>query len=393
MMMNSGNWERNTMGYATVETLLDDVSKQMALSNLSRYSRGNTQRATGSMRVVKPNSASNSPRGSIGLGRRRTVMSDSPYRRRVPMVDQSVVPSSSAGFISNDGLQIPTRSNRPMSWHPASQNAPQPTYQPSYQAPTYDMNNQYQPANLPPTPVVYSGYTSPASTFSPLSIPYTGYEPEQYHFQDTSVHCQPNDGYFVNQQVMVQQQQTIYTPPTTTNMDSTMYSHFDWSNFATNGFESSTTPPTPDNFLPIQHPEASFPAEESIPYHPLSDTESVEDDLVGVGLYDTPEDAKSPSSDPHLDNYRSLLMSQFLGATYRRPESTGKGLKLEETWNPPASDDEDDDEQDGEGEDEEESIDGSESNNGQCTTVINVKHEATDTGAMNGEQYHRNGWL
>ncbi len=74
-----------------------------------------------------------------------------------------------------------------------------------------------------------------------------------------------------------------------------------------------------------------------------------------MGLYDTPEPAKTLSSDPQLDNYRSL-MSHLLGVG-RRVEPTGKGLKLEETWIPPPSDDEeedDDDEQDGEGESDEE---------------------------------------
>lgn len=77
-----------------------------------------------------------------------------------------------------------------------------------------------------------------------------------------------------------------------------------------------------------------------------------------MGLYDAPEVAKTPSSNPELDNYRALMMTGFLGTGYGKVESTGKGLKLEETWNPPPSDDEDDDdeddddEQDGEGEDD-----------------------------------------
>jgi hypothetical protein len=160
---------------------------------------------------------------------------------------------------------------------------------------------------------------------------------------------------------MMEQQPQNYNAPTAQNMDPTMYSHFDWSNFAMNGFESSTTPPTPENFLPIQHPEPGFPAEESIPYHPLSDTESTGEDLIGLGLYDTPEAAKSPSPDPQLDNYRSLMMSGLLGSAYRRSEPAGKGLKLEEGFIPPESDEDDgsdgsSDEQDGEGEDDDEVV-------------------------------------
>lgn len=128
-----------------------------------------------------------------------------------------------------------------------------------------------------------------------------------------------------------------------------------------NSFESSSSPPTPENFLPIQHPDTTFPADDAIPYHSLSDSEPEGEILQGLGLYDTPEISKPPPSDLQLDNYRALMMSQLLGPAYRKaePEATGKGLKLEETWNPPPSDDEDDeddDEQDGEAEDDEEEL-------------------------------------
>lgn len=168
-----------------------------------------------------------------------------------------------------------------------------------------------------------------------------------------------------------------------------MYSHFDWNNFAVNGFEhASTAPPTPENFLPIQHPEPTFPAEESIPYHPLDDSDDGEE-LIGMGLYDTPEPAKAPSSDPQLDNYRSLMMSHLLGAG-RRVEPTGKGLKLEETWNPPPSDDEDededdDDERDGEGESDDE--DATE----QTASIAITTNEPAST--VQTQSYDRSGWL
>jgi hypothetical protein len=157
-----------------------------------------------------------------------------------------------------------------------------------------------------------------------------------------------------NQQSYITQQ-TQQIVSQTTNTDPTMYSHFEWNNFATNGFESSSTaPPTPDNFLPIQHPEPAFSAEESIPYQPLEDSESGGEELIGMGLYDSPDPIKTSSLDPQLDNYRALMMSHLMGPGHRKTESTGKGLKLEETWEPPASDDEDadDEEQDGEGEDD-----------------------------------------
>jgi len=165
------------------------------------------------------------------------------------------------------------------------------------------------------------------------------------------------------------------------DVDQTMYSHFDWSNFATNGFEGSTAPPTPDDLLPIQIAQPNFTAEESIPYQSLSDLEDTSDDLIGLGLYDTPEAAKSPLQDPQLDNYRTAMMSQ-LGSAYRRPESAGKGLKLEETWEPPSEDekdedDETDDEQDGEAEDDDE-----------------VKENNTVSYPIQGaQQFGHSGWL
>lgn len=361
--MNTGTWEGNPLGYTTVEMLLDDVSKQMATSNLTRYSRGaNGQKAGGSMRIAKPSSASNSPRGSIGLGRRRTVMSDGAYRRRLAMLEQQNA-MANGGFVSNDGLQIPSRSTRPVSWHPASHLSPQQQYQQyqsTYSAPQQDAN-QFQMFDVLSNQAVYSGYASPSSTFSPLSMPFTGYEQPQYLYQDQTPSSHSNSSYAMSHQQHHQFQEHsshTFVPQTSSNTDPTMYSHFDWNNFATNGFEnSSTAPPTPENFLPIQHPEPSFPAEDSIPYHPLSEPDSDGEELIGMGLYDAPEVAKTPSSNPELDNYRALMMTGFLGTGYGKAESTGKGLKLEETWNPPPSDDEDeedDDEQDGEAEDDDE---------------------------------------
>lgn len=343
------------LGYQTVETLLDDVSRQMASSNATKYSRGASgQRGSGgSMRIVKPSSTNNSPRGSIGLGRRRTVMTD---RRRIAMADPNM---STTGFISNDGLQIPTRSNRPVSWHPTSQMVPQLPFYEAYTVPTMQTQQDLHLFDLPPTPAVYSGYGSPDSTFSPLSMPYTGYE-QNYPYADSAVPFQSNQGYASNH--LAAQSIMPYSSTQSNNAESGMHTHFDWNNIATNGFESSTAPPTPEFFLPIQDPENTLPADDAIPYHSLSDSEPEGEILQGLGLYDTPEIVKPYPSAPHFDNYRALVMSQFLGSAYSgrksEHEPTGKGLKLEETWNPPPSDDEDDEggDQDGEGEDDDEPI-------------------------------------
>jgi hypothetical protein len=354
--MNTSTWNPEAMGYSTVETLLDEVSRNMAASNLSRYSRGlgghahgHGQRMSGSSRVVKSGSTNNSPRNSVGLGRR---MTDGAHRKRLTMMDQNTLDSST--FTSNDGIHRPMQA-RPVSWHPTSY-YPQQPHQP------FQMDATYHSFDLPPTPIVYSSYASPVSGYAPLSVPYGGYEqpiqsrPHTYH--PTQHEWNPD----------IRIAHPLYPDNTleTTNIDSAMYTHFDWNNFATNGFDDPTAPPTPDNLLPIQHSEPSFPPEEAIPYQTLDDSDDTGEELIGMGLYDnTPDAGKTFHPDPHLDNYPSLMMPQLLGTPFRRQEPVGKGLKLEETWDPPTSDneededeDEDNSEDDGEGEDDDEAIRG-----------------------------------
>jgi hypothetical protein len=218
--------------------------------------------------------------------------------------------------------------------------------------------------DLPLTPAVaYSGYTSPASTFSPLCLqPYTGYDQQQqYPYVEESAFFPPldnsssnnNNSLFNTYQPSMLRNQADSQNITQTDVDNSMYTHFDWANFAANGFDHATAPPTPENFLPIQHPDAAFQLEEAIPYHALEEDEHAGEELIGMGLYDTPENDKAAPSDSQLDNYRALMMHQLLGSAYRKQESTGKGLKLEETWNPPASDDGEEDDEGDEDEDAE----------------------------------------
>jgi hypothetical protein len=106
----------------------------------------------------------------------------------------------------------------------------------------------------------------------------------------------------------------------------------DWSSFAMQGF-SINAPPTPEVLPQDQQPQTSLML-------PDGDDDDQDDGeiLVGMGLYD---ESDKLIDDPQLDHARSS-MSMLMGAM-----PTGKGLKLEETWQPPESaDDEDDDEDD-----------------------------------------------
>jgi hypothetical protein len=227
----------------------------------------------------------------------------------------------------------------------------QPMYLPAYTLPVSDPHNRYNVANIPQPAAAYSTYASPSSTFSPSQPPMTYNTYEQSYSYPQSPNLYPwNQEHFLGTSFS-------HEPiPQSNHAEPSMYSHFDWSNLSSQEFENFTTsPPTPDMFLPIQHPESALPTDDAIPYHSLSDSEPEGEVLQGLGLYDNPEMVKS-TSDPQLNSYRSMMMTQFFGSGHRRsePESTGKGLKLEETWTPPSDseDEEDDDEKDGEGEDD-----------------------------------------
>ncbi|KAI0123002.1 hypothetical protein BJ170DRAFT_120813 [Xylariales sp. AK1849] len=335
---------------------LDEFSRQQAISESARrISRGsNGYRPTNAMRVVKPSSANNSPQAM--MQRRRTLMNDGNLaRRRQYALDQAFLHQQLQGAASPyDAYQEPVKkTNRPVSWHPSSHiQQPQTQLQ---QLPHFDISQYAIPAStpyseadlysgyqhFPPTPVVYSGHTSPASTFSPLSLPYTTSSQPQIppHYVSTDNWIAP-----------------VYSNPTTyaTNgSPGTMepfppfagQSSFNWETFTTHGFNSGTTPPTPDNYQPVPSPMPTVPSEESIPYQALDEPEEEGEILIGMGLYDTPGKSET---DPELDHYRTTA-SHLLGMAYRK----GAGLKLEEAWEPP-KDDEADSEDDADTEEQEE---------------------------------------
>lgn len=99
---------------------------------------------------------------------------------------------------------------------------------------------------------------------------------------------------------------------------------------------SVPTPQTPD-FLPIQYP--TEPSQNFNLSPPISKKKSKE--LVGMGLYDYPDQASISSRD---------LLARFS----EQRESMGKGLKLEETWQPPKDMEEEEEAEEEDGEEEEE---------------------------------------
>jgi hypothetical protein len=347
--------------------ILDEFSKQQAFAESRRMSRGSSSgyRPANAMRVSKPSSANNSPQAL--MQRRRTLMSDNNMaRRRQYALDQAMLTQQMHNTApAYEMYQEPVRrASRPMSWHPGSQ-AQQPQMQ-LHQMPQFNISQYMMPAStpyteaelysgynaFPPTPAVYSSHTSPVSTFSPLSVPFSAVSQAQVS------QCMPANSWNTPAYVDT----TTAAAATTTYVTSsspgateafpcyTEQSSVTWDSFANNGFTPSvTTPPTPPNYQQAPQAEPTVPSEGSISYQALDEPEEEGEILIGMGLYDAPDKA---DTDPELDHYRTTT-SQLLGTTYRK----GAGLKLEEAWEPPKEDDESSNEDDDAEEDEDEEAD------------------------------------
>ncbi|KAL0944044.1 uncharacterized protein CTRU02_201931 [Colletotrichum truncatum] len=333
------------------DTFLDDLSRQMALSQASRRpSKGSNGQRTGTaMRVIKPSSANNSPRSSSAMqSRRRTLMNDGNLaRRRQQAMDHVQMPDYNAQ----------SRPSRPLSWHPSTfeqhhhklpvqQHLAQYPFPPTTSYHDSDSYPAYQ--QFPPTPAAYSCNTSPTASFSPLALPFGAYDGSGYL---------PVEGWVIPQQVepayVSSSKTTGYSEPfpalPTTLPDLTPSStSTSWNSYPMNDF-TSTSPPTPETLPQAQQAQPIVSNEDAIPYQPLDEPEEEGEILIGMGLYDAPD---KYDNDPQLDASRSA-MSSLLGASFRPMEGTGKGLKLEESWQPPEeSDDEDADQEDADGEDQ-----------------------------------------
>lgn len=101
-------------------------------------------------------------------------------------------------------------------------------------------------------------------------------------------------------------------------------------------------PPTPHDTLPCLSDHAMCFPEDAAPIH---DQSKEEDDeiLIGMGLYDHPESLKSSFVSPY-DPFCSYPTTELTRAKCAFGESQGRGLKLEERYTPPMSDDDEDDE-------------------------------------------------
>lgn len=311
------------------DIMFDDISHQTTISQASRgLSRPTSQRPGMAMKVVKPSSANNSPRSSAMMARRKTLMNDETVQRRR---QQALEQASAACYSVEQQQQQQPKSSRPSSWHPSSYGHLTQSQQPLYTLSSANMFVDQQDiygshAHLSPMMTANSCNTSPSTSFSPLALPYQTASNMQY----------------ISGEDMTMARPASMTYPSAGEDGTTYINGWDWNSFIMHGF-SSTTPPTPETFPPSM-------TEESIPYQALDEsTEEEGEILVGMGLYDKPE---KYNEDPQLNNYRSTV-SSLLGSSFRGNEPQGKGLKLEETWEPPKPEENDEEEED-EDEDEDE---------------------------------------
>lgn len=292
--------------------------------------------------------------------RRRTMMNDPAYTQKTQqMLEQPYLSTPGPEVCSNNYYEPVKRAPRPVSWHPSTQ-LPQAhqQYQQQYSISTqqsqYPFPNCYEydlfaPTQIPPTPAAYSAYSSPVS-FSPLALPSytTAYGlPQQQNYASPCWHMS-SASVAPSIPAMTQTQPTpaftttaSYTPACASNYTEAeaeaAYSPVSWTNVPSTGYSQSVTaPPTPEDPTKLQPADPVVVKHEADPYLTLDEVK-VEDEeegdiLIGLGLYDPPE----------------TLHGSLLGASFN---PTGKGLKLEDAWEPPVEE-EDDDEEDADSEEE-----------------------------------------
>ena len=345
----------NALSCAEYEALFDDVNNRMASSRLSkRHSRGSgiqTPNRT-SARIEKPRSTNPSPRR---LERRRTTASVKPYVSLDDHYNALLGPGKTyddTGDCASARLQSDYPLARPMSWHPTS-------FQPS--RPATSAMKQFPPnlycagdrlshdiglsaaAKAPASEVrsapkirrsettshilssrddTYNLFGSQSVAASQLARATWCISPNNFTLDP---HAQTSNPSGLNS---LHQSMTFLQPQSSKNMESsTTQQMMEVKQASTLDYEAE-----PDDFLPMQRPASPVvptptPENNNLTLfadnddqhmiHPSTSLDHNQHDLIGMGLYDPPE------------SEMSIVRTGF------PQEAKGKGLKLEETWNPP----------------------------------------------------------
>jgi hypothetical protein len=270
-------------------------------------------------KVVKTGSRGSSPKN---LSRRRTTASHTTTRNR-GAIKGSISNYATPGTHGN----VAAVSTRPISWHP---NSFDPTFlndwAPSNQFPdsAYPIHFLTNPFSTTEVNGLITPLTQPSSaescyneTFTPLDNTRTQSLDNAYVFPE-----QPGyNTFWLSQQNA--SQQYFANPPQMYQGTNSMNRQTPFTYPSAPDAYTGTAPPTPDFPATSNYPSFEEPKHQSGP-------ESEDEVLVGMGLYDP------PSSPKITGMYGSQITLPHRG-------STGKGLKLEETFEPSPEDDGSDD--------------------------------------------------
>jgi hypothetical protein len=270
----------------------------MESSKLSRRPSRNSSGLTPkrhSARIEKPRSNHPSPRG---LERRRTV---SAVKQYATLDDHyRIMFGLDADGSKEEGLSREHNTTRPVSWHPSS------SHFRGLQTRRSDGSSLQPHATVQAqNELVYNSY-SEAQTPLPL------YNEQQPHLSDFAWAS------YMHGQVAAESQPPSY-------LSLSCHPNTSWLSSDLNqpaGSRPSYLHPTQSDRPTLQQPTARHPKESNEGRHRLVRKKSAE--LIGLGLYDPPESSLPPFG---------------VGSTL-----VGKGLKLEETWQPPEEMEEDEDE-------------------------------------------------
>ncbi|KAL1604845.1 hypothetical protein SLS60_004385 [Paraconiothyrium brasiliense] len=270
--------------------------------NPYRTARTSNSQSAHSYRVEKPRSNHNSPRT---VERRKTTTGAKLYATLDDHYNMMMGITGDEDAVEPMGEPANTR---PMSWHPSSNQC--------HARPQSAMFDQ--PENWPQNYSSSSRNSVHGSDFYSLSSrnsmgadtaqQYSNYTTgQQAHrgSQDSDASWQTQQSYF----------QSSYSTPATESMPWYLQ---EWAR--KNQDQAVASQNGSMEFLPIQHPTEGEEQNADV------NMEEEGKELIGMGLYDV--------SDSSLD------WSSSLG------EATGKGLKLEETWQPPEDDDEEEEQDD-----------------------------------------------
>ena len=240
-------------------------------------------------RISKPSSAGNSPQD---IQKRR---SQPISRQRRAYYQQCIQdPTPATQFI---------QTSRPFSWHPS-------TMAGQHLTPSYIVNGIPTPLPNPVTHLEPKGY-------------YNSEDPSGFYQQSADYDVQGNTD--VDSMMQGGYSNTTYQRESSAVFSPILYSGSTLpGSFST--YNTHTAPATPDFYSITQTTNTSQGVI-------LPRTDSKE--LVGMGLYDGP-DRNSWTLDSYMEYDHTMT----------RPLSLGKGLKLEETWEPPEDEDKTDDEDD-----------------------------------------------